>query len=282
MRAHFFDLDTLIQSTGQVWIIDTTYPNSPIMKIKKSDYNLIKKEVYRSNGERVQFSGENYFLPKELFKELQLNCKKTKTDISSLSFSMQEFLNREIIDEMDFNINLEIIKPLKNSIDDIYIICSKNNKINYEKYITTLEDKLLDEGLKIKNYYFISETFFNRSQSDISHKKIRLLLQHIVGLKTDKDKFIDQEITEYNEIFFYEDEVSTIEMAKKYSEILLFLLSNTEENLSSRIKDKLKKTEKILTLNLITPNRVNRFVKTIISVRLPNVIKTFESFRWRC
>jgi len=282
MKAHFFDLDTLIQSTGQVWIIDELYPNNPIMKISKSDYNLIRKEVYRSNGEKVKFSGEDYFLSNELYKQLELNCKRTKTNISSLSFSMQEFLNREIINNLDFNINLEIIKPLKNSIDDIYIICSKNSKLNYEKYITILEDKLLNEGLKIKNYYYITETFFNRSKDSISHKKIRLLLQHLVGLKTEKDKFTDQEITEYNEISFYEDDSLTIDMAKKYSEILLFLMNNSEENLSSRIKEKLKKTEKILNLNLITPNKVNRFIRTIISVRLPNVIKTFESFRWRC
>lgn len=285
MNAHFFDLDTLIQSDGKVWIIDRVYPNQPIMRISKSDYALIIKGIYSSNGEKVKFSDKNYFISKDFYKQLQINCKKTKTDIGSLAFSMQEFLNKEIIEELDFRINLDIMIKLKNTTDDIYIICARNTKNNYEKYIKKLEEKILQEGLKIKDYYFITETFFNKSEDNISHKKVRLLLQHLIGLKTDVDKFTDKELIEYDEVFFYEDDLSTIETTKRYQEILLFLLSNTESNLSSSIREKLKKTEKILHLNLITPNKVNQFIKTIITVKLPNIAKTFESFKfskWRC
>ena len=43
---------------------------------------------------------------------------------------MQEFLNKELIENLDYNINISNISHLKNTDDHIYIICSKNAK-NY-------------------------------------------------------------------------------------------------------------------------------------------------------
>ena len=57
---------------------------------------------------------------------------------------------------------------------------------------------------KFKNLYFISETFYNKVSDDISHKKVRLLLQHIVGLKTEGDKFTDKKLEQYDEIYYYD------------------------------------------------------------------------------
>lgn len=280
MRAHFFDLDTLIETSGKVWIVDKTYPNIPILKITKSEFNLIKKGIYRNNGHKLRVSGEDYFLPEYLINKIKIKSKNTKTDITQLMFSMQEFMNRELIQNLEHTINLENIIHLKNTTDDIYIICSKNNKSNYEYFIEKLESKLLEDGLKIKNYYYISETFFNRDEDEISHKKIRLVLQHLVGLKTNVDKFTSEELKEYDEIEFYEDEVTTIEMAKNSIETLQFLLSNTEKEISERIKDKLKQKEKLFKINQITPNKWNRFVKSQVYLKLPNLFKTFESFQW--
>jgi hypothetical protein len=280
MKSHFFDIDTLIKTESKVWLVDKMYPNVPIIKITKSDFNLIKKGIFRNNGFKIKFSGEEYFLPEYLMNDIKIKCKNSKTNISNLSFSMQEFFNKELIENLDHKINLDNIIHLKNTTDDIYIICSKNNKNNYEYFIEKLESKLEENGLKIKKYYFISETFYNRDEDEISHKKIRLLIQHIVGFKTDINKFTNQELTEYDEINFYEDEVNTVEMAKKSTETLQFILSNTEKEIMEQIKDKLKKTEKILYVNLITPNKLNRFVKTTTYIKLPNLFKTFESFSW--
>lgn len=280
MKAHFFDIDTLIETSGQVWIVDKLYPNVPIMKIKKSDFNLIKKEIYRKEGYKIKISGQDYYLPDYLINKIKIKCKNTKTEITNLAFSMQEFMNREIIEKIDYKINLENIIHLKNKTDDIYIICSKNTKNNYESIISKLEEKLKDNGLKIKNYYFISETFYNRDEDEISHKKTRLLLQHIIGLKTEVDKFTNQEINEYDELYFYDDELKTIDMTKKSNEILQFLLNNSETEISESIKDKIKKSDKILHINLVTPNKLNRFIETTLNIKLPNIIKKFESFKW--
>jgi len=220
--SHFFDIDTILTVDNKVWIIDKNNPNIPIMKISQSDFNLIRSGIYRSQNSKIDLNGKSYYFPKEIIGKLKIKCKNHKSDISNLSFSMQEFLNKEVIENIDYDINLQNIIHLKNTNDDIYFICSKNNKINYETIIKKIEDKLKENGLIIKNYYFISETFFNRNEDDIAYKKVKLLIQHLIGFKTNVDKFIDEPIDKYDEVRFYDDDTVAL-----YS----FAMPQTEKNL---------------------------------------------------
>jgi hypothetical protein len=147
--------------------------------------------------------------------------------------------------------------------------------------ISKIEEKLKENGLKIKKYYFISETFYNRNSDDISYKKARLLLQHIIGLKTEGDKFTEEELQKYTELYFYDDEENAIKLAIDSNKLLTVLLSNTDSNLKDRIKSELKQEERLLFVNLVTGNRVNRFVTTKVKIEFSNLIKAFESFKYR-
>jgi len=281
MKAHFFDIDTILTTSSMVWIVDKTIPNIPIMKISESDFNLIKKGIYKSQGNSINFSGHIYWLPTDLFEKLKIKAKNYRADVSNLAFSLQEFMNKELIENLDYDINLENILHLKNTDDDIYVICSKNTKRNYELMISKIEDKLKENGLIIKKFYYISETFYNRVSDDISHKKVRLLLQHIVGLKTEGDKFTDDKLEEYSELFYYDDEDNAIKLAKDSNKLLTVLLSNTDTKLKEIIKDDLKSKEHTLYVNLITNNKVNRFVTTKVDIQFSNLITVFESFKWK-
>lgn len=281
MKAHFFDIDSILEVNAKVWIVDKTIPNIPIMKISQSDFNLIKNGIYRSQGNSINFGGHTYWLPTDLFEKLKIKSKNHRTDISNLSFSMQEFMNKELIENLDYNIKLDNISHLKNTDDDIYVICSKNNKRNYELMISKIEDKLKDSGLFIKKYYYISETFYNRNEDDISHKKVRLLLQHLIGYKTEGDKFIDEKIEKYNEVLFYDDELASVKLAIDCNKLLMYLISNTESSIKELIKQEIKQTEPLLIVNQITGNKVKKFVSTDVKVQFSNLIKVFESFKWK-
>lgn len=280
-KSHFFDVDTILVSDNKVWIVDKTNPNNPIMKISKSEFNLIKSGIYKSQNNKIDFSGKSYWLPSDMLDIIKIKCKNNKSNVANLGFSMQEFMNKEIIDNIDYSINIENILHLKNTDDDIYFICSRNNKKNYELMISKIEDKLKENGLKIKKYYFISETFYNRNGDQISHKKVRLLLQHLVGLKTEGDKFTDEELEKYTELYFYDDEEYAIKLAIDSNKLLTFLLSNTDPNLKDRIKSELKEEERLLFVNYVTSNRVNRFITTKVKIEFSNLIKAFESFKWK-
>jgi hypothetical protein len=278
MKAHFFDLDVILEVNAMIWIIDKSKPNIPIMKINKSDFNLIKNGIYKYQNNGIKFNGDNYWFPEEVFNDLKIKTKKHKSDISNLAFSMQEFLNKDIIEHLEYNIKLENILHLKNTNDDIYIISSKNTKERHDIMISKIEDELKENGLNIKKYYYISETFYNRNLDDIAHKKVRLLLQHLVGYKTDGNVFIDEDLNSYSEINYYDTDDNSIKLAKSVNKLLMFISENSEDYLKNIIKDNIKEFKPKLIVNEITSNRMNKFIKNEIELKYSNLIKVYENF----
>ena len=123
MNAHIFDISTLIQISGKVLIVSKKNPNTPILKIDQSDFNLIKKGVWKKTGTTLRISDTDYYITNDLFESIKIKCKKMNLNITDLSFSMQEFMNPDIIKDLDIKIIKEHLVYLKNSPDDIYIIC---------------------------------------------------------------------------------------------------------------------------------------------------------------
>ena len=280
MIAHFFDIESILVNNGKVWISDKYNLNKSIMRLNQSDFNLIRKGIYKPQGNKVNLGGTDYWFPNDLFDELKLKCKLNKANITTLSFSMREFLDEELIDNMDYDINLDNILHLKNTTDSIYFICSENTKENYEKFIKKIEKKLEDNGLVIKKYYFISETFYSRNTDEIAYKKVRLLLQHLIGLKTEGDKFTDEELDCYDVINFYDTDEVAIKLAINVNDLLQLIISNSPKELKENIKMALK-DDKELIVNQVTANKVNKFSTTKVKIEYHNLIKTFEKFNWR-
>ena len=281
MNAHFFDLNSLITMNSKVWIVNTRTPNKPLIRISKSEFNLLRKGVYKKDNINFNIDGQTYWLSEELFNKIKIKSKNNNVNISELSFSMQEFMNKDIIENGDFTIHLENIRHLKNSQDDIYVICSKNSKRSYESLIEKLEEKLLEFGLKIKNFYFVSETFYNRDRDDIVHKKVRLVLQHIIGLKTADTKFTEEEITKYDQVSLYDDDINTIKLAKGINDVLQFLVKNSDDEVKEKVKEVLKMEECELIINQVTFNKVNPFIITKIELNLHKIVRTFENFIYK-
>lgn len=279
VNSVFIDLDALVKIENKAWIVDKNSPNIPLLKLSKSDFNLIKSGIYRSQNNKIEFNGVTYWLPSELINKLKIKAKISKIDFGNLAISLQEFLNKSIIDSLNFEVNSFLISKLKNTEDDIYIICSKQTKKNYQNITDKIEKEFLKAGLKIKNYYFISETFYNQKEDNIEFKKMRLLLQHLLGYKTEGDKFIDQEITKYNKIHYYDSNINTLKISDKINELLGFVLSNTDKGLANVIKEDVKDFRPTLYLNRVNDNEVNKIDNKKIILSLSTLIKTFESFR---
>lgn len=281
MGAHFFDIDVLVEVNSKVWVISKTNPSIPIIKISKHEFNLIKRGIYKKYKQNLSIGSESYWLSEDLMNSLKVRCKNLRCDITDLSFSMQEFMNPEVIDNLDFKVMVEHFQQLKNTKDDIYVICSKNTEKNYKKVVDKLIEKMADFGLVIKDFYYLSETFYNRDKDNISHTKVKLLLQHLVGYKSDNDKFIDEEITQYDRIYFYDDESSVISLANDCNKLFDFLVSNTEDIIKSNIKDIVREDDKIIIVNKVTNNKVNPFITKEVLVEWSNIKKTFESFIYK-
>ena len=280
MKAHFFDIETILVMDSKVWIVDKFSPKVPIIKISKSDFNLIKNGIYKSQNNSIYFGGSTYWIPEELMNTIKIKCKNLKINITNLMFSMQEYMNPDIIETLDYDINIENLAHLKNTTDDIYFICSKNTKNNYEKIIKKIEKNLEKIGLFVKKYYFISDTFYNRDQDEVAHKKVRLLIQHLIGIKTEGDKFIEEELQKYDEVEFYEDDENTISLAIDGNKLLQLIIDNSESSIKSSIKELLK-SDTILYVNQVSPNKIKRFSKTKVLLEYHNLIRTFERFNFK-
>ena len=280
MKAHFFDIETILLVDSKVWIVDKKNPKVPILKIAKSDFNLIKSGIYRSQDNSISFGGHSYWIPEKLMNSIKIKCKNLKIDVTGLMFSMQEFMNPEIIESLDYDISMDALSHLKNTSDDIYVICSQNTRKNYEKMISKIEEKLEKIGLLVKKYYFISDTFYNRDFDEVAHKKARLLIQHLVGLKTEGDRFTEEELQKYEEVEFYEDDENTAKLAIDINKLLQLIIENSDASIKSKVKDILK-SETTLFVNYVSPNMVNRFATTKVPIEYHNLIKTFERFVWK-
>jgi hypothetical protein len=278
--AHFIDLDILLKTESKPWIVSKENPNIPILKMEPSDFKLFQSGIYRNQNNKLEFNGKTFYLSSEFMNKVKLAAKKHRADISNLAISMQEYLNKELVENIPFALDMSIFNPIINQDDDIYIICSKNSKRNYEKQILKLEEKLKELGLQIKKYYFISETFFNRNEDDISHLKVKLILQHLIGLKTEMDKIVNEEITDYTQITFYDDSKSAIELAKRINHVLESLLLKTEKEVKLKVKEKIFKVDNILVVKEYTHNKSKKFNETIVELEYSNVIKNFESFNF--
>jgi hypothetical protein len=278
MNAHFIDINILIDLKSKPWIVSKDNPNLPILKIEKHEFNSFKSGIYKNHNNRIQFNGETFWLSNEFMNKVKVKSKNYKIDISKLAISMQEFLNPDIIDDIPFQIDMSIFNSIINTKDDIYVICSKNKKKYYDKQIKKLEEELTSIGLKIKNYYFLSETFYNRNEDDISFTKVKLLLQHLIGLKTEKGKITNEEVKDYQKVYLYDDNKNTIELVKSINIILENLLLESEKDVKLIVKDKIRSKENLVVCKLYTHNKVNKFEETLIPLEFSNVIRTFENF----
>ena len=279
MNAHFIDIDIVLNTDSKPWIIDKSNPNIPLMKMETSDFDLFKSGILRSQNNKISFNGKDFWLSNDFMNKLKIKSKRNKFDISNLGISMQEFLNPDVIENIKFDVDISLFRPIINTNDDIYIICSKNKKSNFEKQISKLEEKLEEIGLKVKKYYYISETFYNKDEDRIAYLKSKLLIQHLLGLKTDGDIFTNEEIDNYNQITFYDDDLKSIQMSRYINIVLEKLLLKTDSNIKIIVKDKIKNDDNFLLVKEYTHNKSFKFKEYNVQLEYSNIIKSFEGFK---
>jgi hypothetical protein len=279
-EAHFFDINSLIKIDSQeAWIVDRAKPNIPILKIPKSDLRLMEMGIWKKNGNKMEFNGKTFWLPTNLFNKIKVKAKVNDINFANLAISLQEFLNPELIEKKEFDLRLDNIINLKNKVEDIYIICSRQTKKNWQPIIQNLKEALREEGIIIKNYYYISDSIVDLEKDDTKFKKMRLLIQHLVGYKTDGEKFTDEEITRYNKINYFDVELDTLKIATEINRLLAFLLSNTDAGLKSVLKEDITDFKPELCVNRVNDNEYNRIDSDKVFLETGKIIKMFENFK---
>lgn len=279
MIGHIFDIDVLLTTESKPWIFDKKNPGTPLMKLNKSDYNLIRNGVYKSQNNKIEFNDRTYWLPTKLLNELKVIAKNKKIGINDMGISLQEFINRDLIETIGYEINYESISHLKNKNEDIYLVCSHNTERNFKSIIEKLTEQLAEEGIRNKNFYYINETFSNVNNDEVIFKKLSLSLQHLVGYKIKDGRFIDEQVTRYDKLFFYDDNFDTLKMSDEINPCLKTLLFKTDEGLRSVIKENILDNKAEFVANKITSNKYNKFTTSNVKISLSNIV-AFENFKY--
>ena len=277
-KGVFIDFDALVSIDNKIWVVDKKNANVPLMKISKTEFNLIKSGVYKNQGNKIDFNGKTFYLPTNLWNNIKIKSKNFGTNLSDVALSLQEFLNKEVIEELDFELNDKLIDHIMNEVSDLYIICSKQVRERYSTMIEKITQELRLKGLKIKNFYFISENFTNINGDDIRFKKIRLFLQHLIGYKTEQDHFIDEEITKYEQIYYYDSNSQTLKLTQEINNTLEFLLSRTDDGLRNVIKEDIEDYKPVLWCHKINSNQMNWIENKKVVLNISKIITTFENF----
>lgn len=278
MTGHIFDIDVLLTINSKPWVIDKNNPNVPLFKINKSDFNLIRNGVYRNQNNLLEYNGKEFWLPNTLFNKLKIMAKNKRINIENVAISMQEFLNKDIIENIDFSINFDAISELKNKNEDIYLICSTNTERNYRVMVDKLLQKLTEEGISVKKFYYLNEAFYNSNNDEIIFKKSILCLKHLVGYEIKNEQFIDTEINKYSKLYFYDDDFDTLKMVDEISTFLNVVLSKTDSGIKEVIKEDVKYNDAMFIAKKIASNKYNKFTTSEVKLSLNPTVKKFGKF----
>jgi hypothetical protein len=271
MEAHFFDIDVLVELDQKVLIVDKNDPDKALVKIPLSEYNLIKKRIYLYKDNKLVINGEELFFDDKLFDNIKVICKKNKININDIRFSLIEFNES---DKCEYKIDYSLFKQIN---QDIYLICSKKTNEFYEKILAELKSELYLLGKDPKNIYYLIDDITEINDPDkLIYKKAKLLAQHLVGYKTDNNKFINEKLKEYDNVYYYDNNKHNITELKLFNRILKSLLVKTEPYLTNIITKKIK--GKTLTINYTSPNKVNRFDPYSIDIDVSNKLYRFKDF----
>ena len=276
MVAHFFDIDTFIRLEQKVWIVDKSKPNKPLIKLSKSDYNVLKNKLFLNQDLKLRIGGEYFYFNKSMFEKIKLSCKKYNVDVSNLSFSFDEFKD---IEKSNYTLNLDSIKHLFRNNEIVYIVCSKMKNTFYENLIDKLDNELRKNGIKPRDYYFLVENTTKVLDTDeVIYKKMKLFLQHLVGYKTSDLNFIDEKLTDVDDVYYYGDNRTDISRMSVFNKLFRKLLSNTDEYLKDIILSDVKKIKKTLTTHFVTSNKMNLFDTKSYDLSYNDRLKRFKDF----
>lgn len=278
--AYFFDLNCFLKGKQQAWIVDRNNPSLPLLKITQSELKLFKSGIFKNKGNKIDFNGITYYLSDEVWNHIKIICSKNNINVTNLVISLQEFLNRDLINYMKFDIDLSVISNIKKDIGDLYLVCSKYTRSAYQKIVDELIESLRKEGIVVKNFYYLNENFMNYNDDELQYKKIKLILQHSIGYKSEKDKFIDDEITKYEIIHWYDKSFHILNLVNLANDTLKFMLNKSDKGLLEVIKDDLIHEIPKVFVHKIQDNQVNPIITKTTNINLPNVVRKFESFKF--
>ena len=263
-KCHIFNIDNLlVQFEQRVWVVEKSNPNKCLFKIDKSDFDLIKNGVYRSQDLSIKFGDINYYVDSKFLEELNKKVKKdVKTD--ELTFSFREFVNPENVEKLDVSYDLTPANHIKNTNDWVFLITTKSVESKYKKYHNIIKDKLSERGIIVNQIYYLNQSHFAQNKDENIKKISNVIISNLLNKDIKNNELKEDLDRNFKEVHYYDNNY--------------VILSKLEHQLN-RFINELYSGEiiKKLFLNKVTSNLLNPIIFNEFKL-LPKYIKTFESF----
>lgn len=260
MIANFLDIDyTIWDNDAKWWIIDKNNPNKYIIRISKTEAELIKSGFYKNEELPIYYNGIEGYLSNDIFNKLH---KYKKISLQDIGISNREYFSDKLIKKQINNFvthidKFDILKDKEN-----YLITQRGNKKGHEKLLNKLKEKI-----NIENEYFLSDNKTHNFTGSIIEKKMLTFLMHLIGYEISNNKFEPLLVKKYKKINYYTDLVDIVELTF-INDLLINIYNNSPEFIKSKIKSYLELNDVYLIINVVTSNEYNPFVKKEIKIEL--------------
>ena len=265
----FFDLDnTLWYIKSNAWVILKDKPGKPLMKISSIEFTLIQNGVYISDDNVIEFNNEKYFVSDDFVERLERRKKGVK--LSNVGISYAEYFDEEILNKKKVNLLLNNIKHLIGKDIEIALLTARTDRGKHAGLLNKLRVKLEEYGFEISKIYFVSDRLkFIGTSDKVAYDKNKVLLEHLIGLEIEDDRFTPMKKDAYNRVYFYDDVKQNFLTVNSMQEYFNNLLMRSDDEVVEYINNRLKNETLLLMNNLITNNEVNPFETKIIKLREP-------------
>lgn len=268
-KIAFFDLDnTLWYIKSDIWIIDKNKPSKPILKISPIEFALIKSGIYINDNILIEYNNESYYISSDMLERIKR--KKKNIRVFNIGVSYVENFDEDILNKKDVIFLLNNIKHLIGKDVEIGVLTARSDRKKHRELLNKLRLKMKEYGLEIDKVYFVSDSIRIVGFKDqVAYNKNKVLLEHLVGLTINDNKFLPIKKDSYNKVYFYDDIRSNIMSANNLQEYFDFLVRNSDEECIEFINNRFNKTDLLLYNNLITNNEVNPFETNVVKLVPP-------------
>lgn len=274
---HMFDLDgTLWDISSMAWLVDKEKPHIPILKLTSQELHLIQNGMYKKDNLLIDYNDHQYWISKEIYD--RINKKKTILDLNRLGVSFVEFYSDEYINNNKIKFLMSNIRHLTGTNALICILTGRPNRERHADLLNELRLQLKSLGLELFKIYFVSDYLHMRYEERISLNKLDILMEHLIGMKIENNKFVPLKQDTFNRVFFYDDEIRNIQYANDIQTFLERVMRNSDDEMFHLALNRIKNNEIKLINNLVTGNEINKFHTTEVIIKEPNRYPLYEKF----
>jgi hypothetical protein len=280
MEIIFLDIDfTILRPSSKLVVIDKEEPNRILLRIEPSQSTLLTTYWKKHNLE-VNYNGSTHWLSPELYDRI----KKVKKNLplERIGISNREWTSKEILDDQRINIDflLNNLKHLRGKDAQIVLLTARESKENHSEFLVAIRTEISNKlKLKVAKEYFVNDMESNSSTNVTATRKAKIILEHLVGYKIKRNRFVDTIQTVVDTACFYDDDNVNIEVANNLQDIFEIALKETKPELKAKIIQRLKIVKLKLETNLTTNNELNPFITNEVILAVPYNLDLYESFK---